>query len=158
MRGWGNLRIFVINGPNLNMLGKRPESIYGKQTLDEINKSLFEEANELGLQIEFYQSNHEGELVETIHKAHHEANGIIVNLAAYSHYSIALRDAIEILTIPVIEVHLSNIYSREDFRHKSLISPLVDGVICGLGPWGYKLALEAFLNIAEARGLVSDSS
>ena len=124
------------------MLGKRPESIYGKQTLEEINKGLFERANELGLQIEFYQSNHEGELIEIIHKAHHEANGIIVNLAAYSHYSIALRDAVEILSIPVIEVHLSNIYAREEFRHKSLISPFVNGVICGLGPLGYKVALE----------------
>jgi len=125
------------------MLGKRSESIYGKQTLEEINKGLSERANELGFHVEFYQSNHEGELIEIIHKAHHEADGIIVNLAAYSHYSIALRDAVEILTIPVVEVHLSNIYSREDFRHKSLISPLAHGVICGLGALGYKLALEA---------------
>ncbi|MBS3970229.1 MAG: type II 3-dehydroquinate dehydratase [Clostridia bacterium] len=141
------MRIFIINGPNLNMLGKRPESIYGKLTLEEINKGLSEKANELGFQAEFYQSNNEGELVEVIHKAHHEAKGIIVNLAAYSHYSIALRDAVEILSIPVIEVHLSNIYSREDFRHKSLISSLADGVICGFGPLGYRLALEAMKDI-----------
>jgi len=143
------LKIFIINGPNLNMLGKRPESIYGKLTLEEINNSLSERANELGFQAEFYQSNHEGELVEIIQKAHHVANGIIVNLAAYSHYSIALRDAVEILSIPVIEVHLSNIYSREDFRYKSLISPLADGVICGFGPLGYRLALEAMKDILQ---------
>ena len=131
------------------MLGKRPENIYGRQTLQEINKSLAEKANELGLQVEFYQSNHEGELLEIIHKAHYEAKGIIVNLAAYTHYSIALRDAVEILSIPVIEVHLSNIYSREDFRHKSLISPLVKGIICGFGSLGYKLALEAMKDILQ---------
>lgn len=124
------------------MLGKRPENIYGKQTLEEINKELSERADELGFQINFHQSNHEGELIEIIHKAHYEADGIIVNLAAYTHYSIALRDAVEILSIPVVEVHLSNIYSREKFRHKSLISPLAYGVICGFGPLGYKLALE----------------
>lgn len=129
------------------MLGKRPKSIYGNMSLQEINNSLLKKANELGFEAEFYQSNHEGELIEIIHKAHLEASGIIVNLAAYSHCSIALRDALEILSIPIIEVHLSNIYSREDFRHKSLISPLANGVICGLGPLGYKLALEAMKEI-----------
>ena len=143
------MKIFVINGPNLNMLGKRPQSIYGKVTLDEINKDLSARAKELGLEAEFYQSNHEGELIDILHKAHGEAKGIIVNLAAYSHYSIALRDAVEILSIPVIEVHLSNIYSRENFRHKSLISPLVAGVLCGFGPLGYRIALEAIKDILQ---------
>lgn len=145
---WGDgLKIFVINGPNLNMLGKRPENIYGKLTLEEINKGLNSKAHELGLEIEFYQSNHEGELIDIVHKACHQADGIIVNLGAYSHYSIALRDAVEILSIPVVEVHLSNIYAREDFRHKSHISPLAVGVICGFGPLGYSLALAAIKDI-----------
>jgi len=145
---WGEeVKIYVINGPNLDMLGKRPENIYGKVTLEEINKDISSKAVELGIQVEFYQSNHEGELIDIIHKANSEADGIIVNLGAYSHYSIALRDAVEILSIPAVEVHLSNIYAREDFRHISYISPLAAGVICGFGPLGYSLALVAIRDI-----------
>lgn len=135
--------IWIINGPNLNMLGVREQQIYGSTSLEEINADLQVRADEAGIDLEFFQSNHEGELVDKIHKAYGLVDFIIINPGAYSHYSIALYDALKTVQIPLIEVHLSNIYSREPFRHRSLISPLAVGGIFGLGPLGYRLALEA---------------
>ncbi len=142
--------IWVINGPNLNMLGVREQQIYGSASLEEINADLQARADEAGIVIEFFQSNHEGELVDKIHKAYGLVDFIIINPGAYSHYSIALYDALKTVQIPVIEVHLSNIYSRESFRHRSLISPLAVGGIFGLGPLGYRLALEAASKMAKS--------
>ena len=135
--------IWIINGPNLNMLGVREQQIYGSTSLEEINADLQVRADEAGIDLEFFQSNHEGELVDKIHKAYGLVDCIIINPGAYSHYSIALYDALKTVQISVIEVHLSNIYSREPFRHRSLISPLAVGGIFGLGPLGYRLALDA---------------
>lgn len=143
--------VLVINGPNLNMLGIREEKFYGSQTLEEINAELTTAAAQWGLAIDFFQSNHEGELVDRIHKAWQQADCIIINPGAFSHYSIAIYDALKTVQIPVIEVHLSNIYSRERFRHKSLISSLAVGGIFGLGALGYHLALEAALHIIKAQ-------
>jgi len=125
------------------MLGVREPQIYGSTSLEEINADLQVRADEAGIDLEFFQSNHEGELIDKIHKAYGLVDCIIINPGAYSHYSIALYDALKTVQIPVIEVHLSNIYSRESFRHRSLISPLAMGGIFGLGTLGYRLALEA---------------
>ena len=138
----GPHKILVIHGPNLNMLGKREPEIYGHQTLDQINEGLKARAAELGLHIETYQTNHEGEIVDQIQKAADAFDGILINPAAYTHTSIAIRDALSMLTIPVVEIHLSNIYKRESFRHTSLISSIVAAQISGFGPSGYHLALE----------------
>ncbi len=136
-------KVLVINGPNLNLLGKREPEIYGSLTLSEIEKLCLEKATALGLSLEFFQSNHEGELVTAVQKAREDFHGIIINPAAYSHTSIALLDALSMCDMPKVEVHLSNIHRRESFRHTSFVSKAVDGVICGLGAKGYLLALEA---------------
>ncbi len=140
-------KILVIHGPNLNMLGKREPEIYGSETLFEINKKLVQKGKKLGLAVETFQSNHEGEIVEKIHEAFGEVSGLIINPAAFTHTSIAIRDAILILNIPVIEIHLSNIYKREPFRHKSMISDIATGQIAGLGVDGYFFALDAVFKI-----------
>jgi 3-dehydroquinate dehydratase-2 len=138
-----NLRkVLVIHGPNLNILGKREPDIYGHQTLDEVNIKLEAHAGKLGLHIETFQSNHEGAIVEKIQQAYGAFDGIIINPAAYTHTSIAIRDALVMLDIPIIEIHLSNIYKREPFRHASMISDIVTAQVSGLGPNGYMLALE----------------
>jgi 3-dehydroquinate dehydratase-2 len=134
--------VLVIHGPNLNMLGTREPDIYGHQTLEEINAALKGHAEQLGLHIETFQSNHEGDIVDKIQQAHHSFHGIIINPAAYTHTSIAIRDAISLLNIPVVEVHLSNIYKRESFRRTSMISNVATAQISGLGSHGYLLALE----------------
>ncbi|MFA5577005.1 MAG: type II 3-dehydroquinate dehydratase [Tissierellaceae bacterium] len=138
------MNILIIHGPNLNMLEKRDSDIYGGMSLGEINRLVEERAKDLGLQVEFFQSNYEGAIVEKIHQTLGQMyDGIVINPAAFSHYSIAIRDAIEMLDIPVIEVHLSNIYKREEFRSKSLISSVCHGQISGFGGYSYILALEA---------------
>lgn len=137
------MNILVLNGPNLNMLGKREPEIYGSDTLDKIEKAMATEATRLGVSLRFMQSNNEGDLVSAIHDAAEWANAIIINAAAYTHTSVAIHDALRAVAIPAIEVHLSNIYAREPFRHHSYISPVATGIICGFGPEGYLMALRA---------------
>jgi len=134
-------KILVIHGPNLNLLGERETEVYGTETLDFINSKLKGMAEEKNVEIEIFQSNHEGAIVEKIQNAQEVADCIIINPAAFTHYSVAIRDAIASVRIPTIEVHLSNIYAREDFRQKSVISPVAKGVISGFGADSYLLAL-----------------
>lgn len=143
--------ILVINGPNLDLLGTREVDIYGKITLAKINEMVKEKARELNCQVRIKQSNSEGEIVSFISEARNWADALIINPAAYTHTSIAIRDAILAVGIPVIEVHLSNIYKRESFRQKSLIVGVCLGQITGFGPEGYILALEAAMNVLEER-------
>lgn len=138
--------ILVLHGPNLNLLGTREVSIYGVQTLSQINQSLLARAKEYQMRLEILQSNHEGELIDAIHQARDWASGIIINPAAYTHTSVALRDALAAAELPTIEVHLSNVHARESFRHKSLTAPVVWGQIVGLGSLGYLLALDALVD------------
>lgn len=138
-------KILIINGPNLNMLGKREPEIYGAQSLDNINAALSDKAAELGVTVDFFQSNIEGELVGTIHSVADDYDGAVINAGAYTHYSIAIRDAISAVAKPVIEVHLSNTKSREEFRHESVIAPVCKGVIAGFGALSYQLALMALV-------------
>ncbi|MBQ3834276.1 MAG: type II 3-dehydroquinate dehydratase [Elusimicrobia bacterium] len=137
--------ILVVNGPNLNMLGTREPEVYGKTTLKDIESEMKAVAEKNKIDIEFFQSNHEGDIVDKICSAKGTFNGIIINPAAYTHTSVAIRDAIAAVDIPAIEVHISNVYSREDFRHTSLIAPVCLGQIAGLGTKGYILALEYFI-------------
>ncbi len=139
--------ILVLNGPNLNMLGIREPEIYGSETLDDIASLVTSRAENLGYAIDFRQSNIEGDLVDWIQQAQAKMAAIILNAGAYTHTSIALQDALQTVEIPVIEVHLSNIFKREKFRHHSYISPVANGVICGFGGHSYILALEAVHNI-----------
>lgn len=137
-------KLLVLNGPNLNLLGTREPEVYGSQTLDDINQSVQKQASSLGHQCEFLQSNREYELIERIHAAQQEGiEFILINPGAFTHTSIALRDALAGVSIPFIEVHLSNIHARESFRHHSYLSDIAVGVICGLGAQGYELALQA---------------
>ena len=141
--------VYVLNGPNLNMLGLREPEIYGDLTLADIETVCRGEADKLGLAVDLRQTNHEGQLVDWIQEARGSACGVIINPAAYSHTSVALLDALRLLDQPVIEVHISNIYAREAFRHHSFVSQVVDGVICGLGVTGYVLALEAVASMRQ---------
>lgn len=136
-------KILVIHGPNLNLLGRREPAIYGKFSLDTINRDMRARAKKLGLALEIVQSNHEGEIVDAIGKAGGKFDAIIINPAAYTHTSVAIRDAISASALPAVEVHLSNIYAREDFRHHSMIAPVAKGQIAGFGAGSYMLALEA---------------
>lgn len=142
--------ILVIHGPNLNLLGEREVGIYGKVTLDEINEAVKQKVKELGCQVKIKQSNSEGEIVSFIGEAKDWADALIINPAAYTHTSVAIRDAILAVDIPAVEVHLSNIYQREDFRQKSLVAGVCRGQIAGFGLQSYILALEAAVDILEA--------
>jgi 3-dehydroquinate dehydratase-2 len=147
--------VFILNGPNLNLLGVREPSIYGSDTLGDVEERCTARAAALGLEIDFRQSNHEGQLVDWIQEARESADGIILNAGALTHTSVALLDALSAADLPIIEVHLSNIFRRESFRHHSYVSLAANGVICGLGAQGYELALDA---IARLVGGESDKS
>jgi 3-dehydroquinate dehydratase II len=146
----GNPTILVLNGPNLNLLGLREPEIYGHETLSDIEEACLEAAAALALTVDFRQNNHEGQLVDWIHEARQTADGIILNAGAFSHTSIAILDALNAAALPVIEVHLSNIYRREEFRHNSYVSRAARGVICGLGGHGYELALNALARLLRS--------
>ena len=144
-------KVLVLNGPNLNMLGKREPEIYGAQTLDEIIVQLTEKADKQAIELSHLQSNAEHLLIEAIHQAHQKIDFIIINPAAFTHTSVAIRDALLSVAIPFIEVHLSNVHAREKFRHHSYLSDIAQGVICGLGIQGYSYALESAYNWLEQR-------
>lgn len=139
--------ILILNGPNLNLLGTREPSVYGSETLADIGKNCENHAQTLDLKVDFRQSNHEGELITWIQEARQSAAGIIINPGAYSHTSVGIHDALRAVSLPTIEVHLSNIHQREAFRHHSYVSPVANGVILGLGPQGYLLALTAIAGL-----------
>ena len=142
-------KIIILNGPNLNLLGEREKKQYGNFTLEDIEKNCNEYANKNDIQLSMYQSNIEGELVEKIQASRNNQDGLIINAGAYTHTSVAIHDALKILKIPIIELHISNIYNREEFRHKSLISNVANGVICGFGPDGYLMSLNAMKKLLE---------
>jgi 3-dehydroquinate dehydratase-2 len=143
------IKILVIHGPNLNLLGKREPEIYGKITIEDINKKLKEAAKKKKVTLEIFQSNHEGEIVDKIGKAKNRYEALLINPAAYTHTSVAIRDAILAIGIPTVEVHLSNIYAREDFRHNSLIASVVKGQISGFGGDSYLYGLDAAISLAR---------
>jgi len=141
--------VFVLNGPNINMLGKREPGIYGGKTLKDVEADCRKAGDDYGLTIDFRQSNHEGVLVDWLHEADEKAVGVAINAGAYTHTSVALHDAIRAISIPVIEVHISNVHAREEFRHHSMIAAACKGVICGFGPTSYILALHALKSITD---------
>lgn len=143
------MRILLLNGPNLNTLGAREPDIYGTSTLADIERSVADRAAGLGADVRAFQANSEGALIDWLQREAPEADGLIVNAGAYTHTSVALRDAVAACDLPVIEVHLSNVWKREEFRHESLLSPLAAGVIVGLGPQGYVLAVDALGRILK---------
>lgn len=144
--------IWVINGPNLNLLGLREPGVYGSQSLASIEEGLLEKAEALGVSVTFYQSNHEGDIIDRIHAALGHADGIVLNPGALTHYSYAVRDAISSIKIPTVEVHLSNIHARETFRHTSVIAPVAVGQIAGFGAVSYELGMMALLRHLESQG------
>ena len=140
-------KIIILNGPNLNLLGEREESHYGSESLENIEKNCKDYANKNNIKLSLFQSNIEGELVNEIQNSRNNQDGLIINAGGYTHTSVAIHDALKILNIPIIELHISNIYNREDFRHKSLISRVATGIICGFGANGYIMSLKAVINI-----------
>ena len=142
-------KILIINGPNLNLIGEREQSQYGSKDYKYLEDICKKKSKELNLTLEMKQSNVEGEIVDKIQKARNDHHGLIINAGGYTHTSVAIHDALKIIKIPIIELHITNIYKREDFRHKSLISNVADGIICGLGTEGYTLALKASLNLIK---------
>ena len=137
-------KLLVVNGPNLNLLGKREPEVYGNQTLDKLNETLKQLASDLGFELKIFQANSEGAIIDFIQKEAPNAKGLIINPGAFTHYSYAIRDAIKSVSIEAIEVHLSNIYAREEFRHKSVIAPVCRGQLSGFGFYGYAMALSYF--------------
>ena len=144
-----NNKIIIINGPNLNLLGEREQSQYGSTTFDQLKENCLKESNKIGIELEFAQSNIEGELVNLIQDARKKYDGMIINAAGFTHTSVAIRDALDLFKKPIIELHISNIYKREEFRHKSLISDIVTGGIFGLGVEGYILAIISIQKILK---------
>ena len=139
------MKILIINGPNLNFLGIREPGIYGTENLEQVNGAILARAKELGAQCEVFQSNHEGDIIDRLHEARREFDGVVLNAGAYTHYSYAIRDAIAAIRIPCVEVHISNVHAREEFRHTSVIAPACLGVVCGFGGDSYLLALEGLV-------------
>lgn len=140
-------KILVIYGPNLNLLGEREPGVYGSDTFETVNNEIVQKAKECNFECEVFQSNHEGEIIDKLHSARLEFDGIVLNAGAYTHYSYAIRDAIAAIKIPVVEVHMSNVHKREEFRHHSVISPVCVGVIAGFGKTSYLLGIEALADI-----------
>ena len=143
------MKYLVINGPNLNMTGKREPEIYGSETLDDINAEIKAFANGKGVEVDFYQSNHEGAIIDTIHASMGVYDGIVMNPGAYTHYSYAIRDAVASVNVPVVEVHISDIHAREEFRKISVIAPVCVKQIYGLGKKGYMVAIDHLMNLGE---------
>lgn len=147
------MKVLIINGPNLNLTGERDQGHYGSETLEVINAQIAAEAAAKGAEVEFFQSNHEGAIIDRLHAARPAANGgidaIVINAGAYTHYSYAIRDAIAAIKLPVVEIHMSNIHAREPFRHDSVLTPVCVGQICGFGKYSYILGLNAAINAAE---------
>ena len=141
--------IIIINGPNLNLLGEREKDKYGNTSIEEIKKNCLSFSKEHNINLTFFQSNVEGEIVNEIQNARNNQNCVIINAGGYTHTSVAIHDALKVLKIPIIELHITNIYKREEFRHKSLISSLASGIICGLGAQGYTLALKASIDLLK---------
>ena len=144
------MHILVIHGPNLNLLGKREPEVYGSHTLEDINRALVERANSLNVALDYFQSNHEGGLIDRIHAAVGNRDGILINPGGYTHTSIALRDALSGVNIPTVEVHLSNIYRREEFRHHSYVAPIAVGQVSGFGVHSYRLGLDALVHYLQS--------
>lgn len=144
-------QFLVINGPNLNYLGKREPEIYGSTTLVDLEKSLKTKGEALDLSLDFLQSNHEGVIIDAMYKANERCDGVLLNPGAFTHYSYAIRDCIASLNIPVVEVHISNVHAREEFRHTSVIAPVSAGQIVGFGLFGYEMGINALKNIAEGK-------
>ena len=142
-------KIIILNGPNLNLLGEREKDQYGSTTLKDIENHCMKYAKKNDIELSFYQSNIEGEIVDKIQNSRNVQDGLIINAGGYTHTSIAIHDALKILKIPIIELHISNVYNREEFRHKSLISKVAKGVICGFGSYGYIMSLQAINNFLE---------
>lgn len=146
-----SLTIYCLNGPNLNLLGEREPAVYGKGTLADLEALCEETAASLGGTLDFRQSNQEGDLVDWVQEARQKASAVVINAGGYTHTSVALHDALKVLTIPVVEVHLSNPGIREDFRHRSLVSPAASGLIAGFGALGYRLAIQAAAQLADQK-------
>ncbi len=145
------MRIAVLNGPNLNLLGVREPSLYGSETLGDIEKKLQTVAREIGIEVEFAQHNGEGELIERIHGLRGRVHGVVINAGAYTHTSIAIRDALTAVALPFVEVHITNVYAREPERRHSMLAPSAVGVVCGLGTHGYELAMRGLVNVISRR-------
>jgi 3-dehydroquinate dehydratase-2 len=143
------VKVSLIHGPNLNLIGLREPEFYGRDSFDEINRKIKQRAQQLDMEVHIMQSNHEGEIIDAIHEARTWADALIINPGAFTHYSYAIRDAITAVRLPAIEVHLSNVHAREAFRRESVVAPVVSGQIVGLGPYGYLLALDAARQIVE---------
>lgn len=149
------MNILIINGPNLNLLGKREPGVYGSDSLEEIQREISEKAKQIGAEVDFFQSNHEGAIIDALHEAMDSYDGVVLNAGAYTHYSYAIRDAIAAIKIPVVEVHMSNVNSRDEFRHTSVIAPVCAGTIAGFGKNSYILGLRAAAEIAWERSRAS---
>lgn len=145
------MKVLFLNGPNLNLLGTREPAVYGRDTLADIEAEVRQRAAELGVEIDFHQSNAEGQLVDWLQAAREEVDCVVLNAAAYTHTSVALRDAIAATGVPAIEIHLSNVHARESFRHRSLIAPVCRGIIAGFGKDSYRLGLEAAVRLVQAK-------